>query len=309
MATHSFLTLPGAKVAPVGTQGLLYEAEQISAFRPIGTFDHPNALADYLTLLLPCALGLVLMSRRRLPPSVYHAALFTLITGTGLILLTLSRGGWAACSVGALFVGILYWRRRIIGSGHILALAGVLLAGLLAAAAIFPQIFLRVTEPDGRSVESRIVLTDQALTIIRSHPLIGVGYGGYNRAAFEHIPPSFALISEDYQKQLLQLIVHNHYLLLATELGLPAMVYWILLMLRFIRQAWPLTRWHDPGMFALAIGLAGALASQMLYLASDNYYTDIRVFLLWLSAGVLQALTLIADGRTESAAAATGPAP
>jgi O-antigen ligase len=211
--------------------------------------------------------------------------------------------------VGALFIGILYWRRRIIGSGHILALAGVLLAGLLAAAAIFPQIFLRVTEPDGRSVESRIVLTDQALTIIRSHPLIGVGYGGYNRAAFEHIPPSFALISEDYQKQLLQLIVHNHYLLLATELGLPAMVYWILLMLRFIRQAWPLTRWHDPGMFALAIGLAGALASQMLYLASDNYYTDIRVFLLWLSAGVLQALTLIADGRTESAAAATGPAP
>jgi O-antigen ligase len=295
MATQSFLTLPGAKVAPVGAQGLLYEAEQIAAFRPIGSFDHPNALADYLTLLLPCALGLVLVGRTRLPPRIYYVALLVLVAATALLLLTLSRGGWAAASLGALFVGAVCWRKNIIGSGHLLALAAALLATLIAAVAIFPQIVLRLTEPDGRSLESRLVLTDQALTIIDAHPLIGVGFGGYNRAAFEHIPPSFALISADYQKQLLQLIVHNHYLLLATELGVPAMVYWVFLMLRFIRQAWPLSRWQDPGMFGLGIGLAGALASQMLFLASDNYYTDIRVFLLWLTAGVLQALTLIAD--------------
>jgi hypothetical protein len=49
-------------------------------------------------------------------------------------------------------------------------------------------------------------------------------------------------------------------------------------------------------MFGLAVGLGGALASQMLFLTSDNYYTDIRVFLLWLTAGVLQALTLMVDG-------------
>jgi O-antigen ligase len=296
MATQSFLTLPGAKVAPVGTQGLLYEAEQVSAFRPIGSFDHPNALADYLTLLLPCALGLVLMGRKRLPPNIFYIAVLVLVTATALLLLTLSRGGWAAASLGALFVGAICWRKRIISSSHVLAMAAALLTTVIAAVAIFPQIVLRVTEPDGRSVESRLVLNDQALTIIRAHPLIGVGFGGYNRAAFEHIPPSFALISADYQKQLLQLIVHNHYLLLATELGLPAMIYWIFLMLGFVRQVSPLSRWQDPGMFGLAVGLGGALASQMLFLTSDNYYTDIRVFLLWLTAGVLQALTLMVDG-------------
>ena len=299
MATHSFLTLPGAKVAAVGTQGVLYEAEQVSAFRPIGTFDHPNALADYLTLLLPSALGFVLMSRKRMPPGVYRTAALVLAAGTALILLTLSRGGWAACSLGTFFVAAVYLRKRIIGSGHVLTLAAVLLAGLITAVTIFPQIVLRLTEPDGRSLESRIVLTDQAVTIIKTHPLFGVGYGGYNRAAFEHIPPSFALISNEYQKQLLQLVVHNHYLLLATELGVPVMLYWIFLMLRFIRQAWPLSRWQDPGMFALGVGLAGALTSQMLYLASDNYYTDIRIFMLWLTAGVLQAITLIADGANR----------
>ncbi len=292
MATRSFLTLPGAKVAPVGTQGLVYEAEQVSAFRPIGGFDHPNALADYLTLLLPPALAIVLMSRKRMPPGVWRIAACLCAGATALLLLTLSRGGWAAGLLGGGVVSVVYLRKRIIGSGHVLAFAGIVFTGLIAVVAIFPQVVLRLTEPDARSTESRIVLSDQALTIIKAHPLIGVGYGGYNRAALDNTPPSFALISEDYQKQLLKLVVHNHYLLLASELGLPAMCYWIYLMVRFVRQAWPLARWQDPGMFALAVGLAAALVSQMLFLASDNYYADIRVYLLWVTAGILQALVL-----------------
>lgn len=299
MLTHAYLTLPGAKVAPVGTQGLTFEAEQVEAFRPIGSFDHPNALANYLTLLLPPALALVLMTRRRLPPGIWTVALLLFCAGGALLLLTLSRGGWGALLVGAGLVGIVYWRKRLIGSGHLLVLAGAVLAGLLAVVAIFPQVVLRLTEPDSRSTESRIVLSDQALTIIKAHPLIGVGYGNYNRAALDNTPPSFALISEDYQKQLLQLVVHNHYLLVASELGVPAMLFWIYLMLRFVRQSWPLARWRDPGTFALAVGLSGALASQMLYLASDNYYADIRVFLLWMTAGVLQALTLQSQAPPE----------
>lgn len=302
MATRSFLTLPGAKVAPVGTQGLIYEAEQVSAFRPVGAFDHPNALADYLTLLLPPALAFVLMNRKRLPADVWRTAACVCVAAAALLLLTLSRGGWAAALLGALMLGGVFLHKRIIGSGHVLAFACIVFTGLIAVVAIFPQVVLRLTEPDARSTESRIVLSDQALTIIKGHPLIGVGYGNYNRAALENTPPSFALISEDYQKELLKLVVHNHYLLLASELGLPAMCYWIYLMLRFVRQAWPLARWQDPGMFALAVGLAAALVSQMLFLASDNYYADIRIYLLWLTAGILQALTLQTPLRQGAAA-------
>jgi O-antigen ligase len=247
------------------------------------------------------------MTRRRLPARVWTAALVVLTVAGALLLLTLSRGGWAAFLLGAALVGVVYWRKHLIGSGYLLVVAGGTLTALIAVVAIYPQIVLRLTESDARSTESRIVLSDQALTIIKAHPLIGVGYGGYNRAAIDNTPPSFALISEDYQKQLLQLVVHNHYLLLAAELGVPAMLYWIFLMLRFIRQAWPLSRWKDPGMFALAVGLAGALLSQMLYLASDNYYADIRVFLLWVTAGVLQALNLQTDGAPRAAPLEAAP--
>jgi len=47
---------------------------------------------------------------------------------------------------------------------------------------------------------------------------------------------------------------------------------------------------------ALGIGLGCALISQMLFLASDNYDVDIRIFLLWLTAGLLQAMTRLQGG-------------
>jgi O-antigen ligase len=301
LITHSFLSLPGSKIPGSGAGGAvqaqLLEALLTPSFRPIGAFDHPNALADYLTLLVPPALALVLMSRRRLPMYVWMVAAVLWVTSSVLLLLTLSRGGWAAGLVGCAFVGVVYWRKRIIGPGHLLSFAGIALVGIAVVVIASPQIVTRVTEPDQRSTESRIMLSDQALTMVKAHPLIGIGFGGYNRAAPEYTPPSFAYLSQDYKKQLLKQVVHNNYLLLAAELGLPAMLYWVYLLIRFVQQAWPLSRWRDPGMFALGVGIAGALASQILYLALDNYYSDIRIFLLWLTAGVLQALTRMPDAR------------
>ncbi|NBD21685.1 hypothetical protein GTZ97_13530 [Aquabacterium fontiphilum] len=289
MATSSYVTLPGAKV-PMAVGTVNFGGLEAAAFRPIGAFDHPNALADYLTLLLAPALAFVLMGPQRIAARVWWVALGVLGVAGVMLLATLSRGGWAAFALAVLVIAALYWRLRVIGPTHLVAgaLAGVALLGAILVA--YPQVLWRLTQPDDRSTESRLVLNDQALTIIRAQPLTGVGFGQYSRAAHEHIPPSFATISEDYQKQLLELVVHNHYLLLAAELGVPAMLFWVYLMWRWVRQAWPLSRWRDPGTQALAVGLVGALVSQMLFLASDNYYADVRVFMLWLTAGLLQAL-------------------
>ncbi|HEX7637885.1 MAG TPA: O-antigen ligase family protein, partial [Burkholderiaceae bacterium] len=169
-----------------------------------------------------------------------------------------------------------------------LALAGA--CGLAALLAAYPELLLRLTAPDERSTESRIILTDQAWTIIQAHPWVGVGYGGYNRAAYEYIAPAFANISQEYQEALLQLVVHDHYLLVAAELGVPAMLFFAALMIRFVRQPEPWPGWGEPTSFALATGLSGALVTQLLFLASDNFYADVRVFMIWLAAGTLQAV-------------------
>jgi O-antigen ligase len=184
-----------------------------------------------------------------------------------------------------------------------MAVAGVF--ALVAVVSVYPQLLLRLTAPDDRSTESRILLTDQAWTIIKAHPWVGVGYGGYNRAAYEYMAPAFANVSQEYQEALLQLVVHNHYLLVAAELGIPAMLFFGWLLVRLVLQPRPWAAWRDPTAFAMAAGLSGALVTQVLFLASDNFYADIRLFMIWLTAGTLQALCLMK--RRAEAAQATLP--
>jgi hypothetical protein len=134
-----------------------------------------------------------------------------------------------------------------------------------------------------------VLQSDQALTIIRANPLTGVGYGAYNRASFEYQGPLWSTVSPDFQEQLRKVVVHNGYLLLAAELGIPTTLLFVYVFFAFVRLPWPLHRWRDPALLGLAVGLCGSLMGQMLYVSSDNYYADIRVLMLWVTAGLMQA--------------------
>lgn len=299
LATKTPIVLPGIKVAGLGLGvSMTLSLGESSAFRPIGLFNHPNVMADYTLWLLLPALAVVLLGLQRVSRRVWWVALVVLLVSSGMLLASLSRGGWASGVLGALTIGVAYWRLRLIGKGHLMLALGLVVLGLVAVAVVYPQVFLRLTEPDGRSTESRLLLNDQAFLIIRDNWLTGAGFGAYNRAAFDHIPDSWSAISSDYHRPLLMLVVHNHYLLVAAELGIPALLFWVALLVRFARQAYPLTQWRDPGLMALGVGLSGALVAHLLYLASDNYYVDIRVFLLWTFAGLLQAITRL--GRMDA---------
>ena len=303
MATHSPIALPGAKVMPTGDTLLFGGAGE--AFRPSGFFIHPNSLADHMTLVIPPAFALMLLGRRRLHAGVWWTAVAVLAVSAGMLLVTLSRGGWAAAVLGGLWVVWRYLRHGLLTRRHIAQMAAAGMVALVAVVAVYPQLLLRLTAPDDRSTESRIILTDQAWTIIKAHPWVGVGYGGYNRAAYEYIAPAFANVSQEYQEALLQLVVHNHYLLIAAELGVPAMVFFAFLLIRLLLQPRPWAGWRDPTAFAMAAGLSGSLVTQVLFLASDNFYADIRLFMIWLTAGTLQALCIQHRASEREAAPST----
>lgn len=288
--------LPGAKGVAAGSK-LSFGGES-TAFRPSGSFNHPNALAHYVVVVWPSALALALLGPRRLPGRAWWAAVAVAAGGGVMLLVTLSRGGWASAVVAALVVTVVFAYRGVVTPRQLgfAALAGV--AGLCVLLVAYPNLLLRLTAPDGRSLESRVLLADMAFTIIQAHPLLGVGFGGYNRAAFEHVAPLFANVSHDYQLSLRQLVVHNHFLLLAAELGVPAMLFFVYLLWRFTRQLLPLARWQDPGTFALATGLGASIVGQALFFNSDNYYADIRIAMFWLGAGLLQALVIQAGSKT-----------
>ncbi|WP_213954188.1 O-antigen ligase family protein [Variovorax sp. dw_954] len=291
--TQSPLTLPGSK-------GLAFGASVdfgggVSTYRPSGFMNHPNSLAHYLVIVLPPAMALCLLGPARIPPSAWWMAAVTALGGAMVLLITLSRGGWASAALATFVIVAVYVRKGLVSRPQLALMFMALIACALVVVALYPAILLRLTAPDNRSLESRVLLADMAFTIIQANPFAGVGFGDYNRAAFEYATPLFANVTEAYQQALHQLVVHNHFLLVAAELGIPAMLLFVYLLWRFVRLPWPLSRWQDHGTFAIAIGLSAAVVGEALFFNSDNYYVDIRVYLFWLAAGVLQALTLQAD--------------
>jgi O-antigen ligase len=295
--------LPGSKAGAAGA--IIDFGGSSSAFRPSGFFIHPNALAHYTIIVLPPAFALAMLGPSRLPARVWWGAAISSVAAGLMLLVTLSRGGWASAVVGCGVVIFVYVRCGIISHRKLGLFIAAVLAGTVILLIIYPNIILRLTAPDNRSLESRVLLTDMALTIIKANPFFGVGFGGFNRAGFEHTTPLYANISPEYQLGVRQLVVHNHFLLIASELGIPAMLFFIYFIWRLIRQTFPFAQWRDPGIFALAVGLMAAVLSEALFFNSDNYYVDIRIFMFWLSAGLIQALNLHAR-RASSHAAALG---
>jgi len=296
--TQSPLPLPGSKALTAGTS--VDFGGEASVFRPSGFMNHPNSLAHYLVVLIPPAFALALLGPRRIPSHVWWMAVVTIAAAGSMLLVTLSRGGWASMLLGVLVVVVVYVYRGLVTRRQLGLAAIAVVLGSIALVIVYPDILLRLTAPDNRSLESRVLLADMAFTIIEANPFAGVGFGDYNRAAFAYSAPLFATVSADYQLALHQLVVHNHFLLIAAELGIPAMLLFVYLLWRFARLPYPLKRWRDPAAFAMAVGLSASVVGEALFLNSDNYYADIRVFLFWLAAGVLQALTLQADKKAHA---------
>src|SRR5437899_2297912 len=64
---------------------------------------------------------------------------------------------------------------------------------------VFLAAIYRVILSDSRSSDSRIAMMDQAILVIERHPVLGVGLGGYNKAAQTAIPSSWAALSPDFR--------------------------------------------------------------------------------------------------------------
>ncbi len=158
---------------------------------PGGTFGNRNFLAHYLALTIPLATGTVLLTRRRRDLLL---ALVVLALAAGMILLTRSRAAWLGAGCGVLCCALVLWRAR----GHGLRLPGGRLAalgvapalGLLLATAT-PNMLTWVSDSPYRdtltgllnyqdgSGRGRMLQFRHSLTLVRSHPVLGVGPGNW----------------------------------------------------------------------------------------------------------------------------------
>jgi len=286
----SALEIQGAKATHLGTQLVFESAGGLHAFRPSGFLHHPNVLADYLVFLLPTAAGLVLLGKKVIGRKAWLAAFIMLMVGAGMIIITLSRGGWIALAIAALFFIVVGLRRRLVTRHHVMGLITAALVGAAVVAVVYPAAYLRITQSDQRSGESRLIMIDQALLIVRSNPLFGVGLGGYNQAAQNYTPDSFSYVSTYFQDEIRKGVVHNKYLLFTAEHGLIGICLFLYMIWTFFRLLFPITRWRSQLEFALALGLSASIVGQMVFYLFDHFYADVRMAMLWITFGVYHSL-------------------
>ncbi|SFN11064.1 O-antigen ligase family protein [Thermodesulforhabdus norvegica] len=290
IAALQYLNVPGTSFMDQ-TKGLssLFPDQRVN--RAMGTLSHPNFLAYFLELLTPMALVLFLAHEA----GYYRIfSLICWISGTFALILTKSRGAWAAYPVGISVVLFLwfvgYTGRRILERkivGRVFAIAFI---GFLTLVTVAPVIKGRLFGEDYRAAAVRMPLNKAALSVFEEFPITGVGMNNFSEVFKIYDRTGFSRIFRGYKH-----VVHNMYLLIAVEAGLPGLLLLVIFLMLPFFYSWK-KRYEgcqiERALSAALIGICGGLAAHMIHCLVDpgfmlSRHTSFLVFFLIALSGAI----------------------
>jgi len=180
-------------------------------FRPGAVVGDPNYFTVSAVLCVPLAISLLRSSRRTwLRVFLLGSILTTLIAVT----LAASRGGFLGLVAASI---LLMWhsRHRWRNLALVAFIAPVIL--LLPLAPI--QRLVHPNHSDQEAGDARLVAWKAGLNMIKAYPLTGVGLGNFKAVMVGYADPNADINS----------IAHNTYLEIAAELGIPALLLFLVL--------------------------------------------------------------------------------
>lgn len=265
--------------------------------RVSASFGNPVYLAGWVVLLLPAAFAVCRESSSALRRIVSLCSVLVLLF---LLIATFTRSAWAAAALGAVVFFVLNRRRRTPASaakaGMIIISAALLVFILFFArqGAINPNYSVaeRVTsifEAGDRSQLQRTLIWKTSLRTIADRPLLGTGAGNYR---VFHPWYQTAFLDDDFWRQYASFPdrVHNEFLEMAAETGLPGLALYALLLLSVIRMG-KKAAGRGGAAGGLAAGIIAGFAALLFYALFQFPMHIVPVHsYFWLMAGALAAL-------------------
>ena len=239
--------------------------------RITSVLNYSNSLAGFLNLILPIALGAILIPVSARLRSVAVAAL---VCCAGALVLTASRGGFA-CFLAVLLLGAIYVARQ--ASSRRWLLIGGVITGALALVLFFGLVRAPWVEED-QSAAMRLLFWGVAATLFLRSPLVGVGFGNFRDL---YSIPGIAPGVFD---------VHNLYLQLLSETGLLGFVSFGCLAVLAIRRCLRNLRQNDASLQTIVnFAALGAVVSLLLHGFVDFLFIVSPQFtaLFWLILGLV----------------------
>jgi len=286
--TIGLVTLCGAVIA-AGTLCQFMASEYLSeGYRASGLvsgiFGNPNDLALALNILIPLAIGTGLSARRRLWRVVCFVQAGVM---TVAVLMTYSRSGFVTLLAGGILLAVVLKRdgRRAYRWLTALAVAAVVAAPAGLGTRI-ASLYDTSLDPLG-TLSARQEIVVRAIEVAGLNPkvwLLGVGVD------------NFPIVS------IHELVAHNAYLQVFTEVGLPALILYVLFMIRSIRRAARVASAQPrTAEGARTATLAGSIKVSLLVYAIGSLFASVAyLWYLYYAAGFAICLDR-SSGRGEPA--------
>jgi probable O-glycosylation ligase (exosortase A-associated) len=173
-------------------------------------FDNPNDLALHLVTMIPLAIAFLMVSRSGIKKLIFAGAAVLMVAG---VVATFSRGGFIGTIV---IFGMLAWR---LSKRNKLLIATCLPVALILFMIFAPGGYrtrLGTTADD--SAGARYDELKRSIFVALHHPILGVGMNNYvNYSNLNHA-------------------THNAYTQVASELGIPAMVIYIMFLIAPLKR-------------------------------------------------------------------------
>lgn len=246
-----------------------------------GTLGHANALAQFLEMLLPILLSLLMA--RKVPSRKRLLSLAAFLPGLLALLFTFSRSAWGAMLAATFLVVVYHFRHLRFSVRQIAAIGTGGLASLAALFVFWEPIYRRLTASSSASFSFRQNLIIIATNMIRDHPWIGIGLN------------NFVLVMARYdtvgltERRLAP--VHNIYYLVAAEVGLVGLLAFFWLLLGIFSEGWQALKSDDAFLSSLTAGiLAGLVATLVHSLLGWGWRYDVIHVTFWFLVGYVLSI-------------------
>lgn len=246
-----------------------------------GLFDNPNDLALHLVTMAPIAVGLAWAKRGILRKVVYVGAAAIMVAA---IVVTFSRGGFIGLVAVSLFLVLKLGRKQRLPAISGFVLAVVLFVALAPGSygSRLSTIFNSASDITGSASQRNQVLIRSIFVTLR-YPLTGVGLGNFHYKSFQ------------------ELGTHNAYTQVGSEMGIPAMVLYIMFLVYPYKRLKEIEKATDGNekeryYYYMSIGLRAALIG---YMVASFFAAVAYQWYIWYLVGYAIALRRVYLAHTQ----------
>jgi len=256
--------------------------------RVSGTWASYNDFGWYITFFLPLGMS---MTFSEIKPSYKLICFIAVAAGSGALMWTNSRSSWISFGIAIIFVGLAVLKkikdkRSLMNT--ILAIMFIVIIIFPLYPRLFNKMYGRFAGSDGGSADSRMPQFEMAADIIQDHPILGVGINNYTLIMWDYDKTEEGLGALTHHQ------VHNIFLQIAAEMGIPglAMFLWLVASILFAGLRYVMLN-EDITVFAV-IGLLGGLLAFLVHGLYDAESIGGKLFLfIWVFAAIIFAIRKI----------------